>query len=181
MFIADPSIADVKVLSTNEIYVFGKKAGITSLQAISGNKRGSGDGDSPRRSSFISATIRKPSLMPRKLSRNPRRSHSTIKASGWWYVATHGTSMKRLPGTIRRPTIPTAARRLTLPRWTVRTRSIFVCASWKSTAPRCRASASIGVFGVNAGSFSLGVSKTSFIGRAHTQPVWLRQDRQFQH
>lgn len=43
VFIADPTIADVKVLSTNEIYVFGKKPGITTMQAISGNKRNSGE------------------------------------------------------------------------------------------------------------------------------------------
>lgn len=43
VFVADPAIADVKVLSTNEIYVFGKKAGITTLQATSNNKRSTGE------------------------------------------------------------------------------------------------------------------------------------------
>lgn len=43
VYIADPSVADVKVVTPTQVYVFGKRAGETNLLAVSDNKRAPGE------------------------------------------------------------------------------------------------------------------------------------------
>ena len=57
VFIADPSIADVRMVSSDLIYVYGKKLGLTNLMAVSG-RGGRADGTGARQEVSASALLR---------------------------------------------------------------------------------------------------------------------------
>ena len=57
VFIADPSIADVRMVSSDLIYVYGKKLGLTNLMAVSG-RGGRTDGSGARQEVSASALLR---------------------------------------------------------------------------------------------------------------------------
>lgn len=56
VFIADPTIADVRVVSSDLIYVYGKKLGLTNLMAISSVGGGQGQGDDKSTQQGVSAS-----------------------------------------------------------------------------------------------------------------------------
>ena len=57
VFIADPSIADIRMVSADLVYVYGKKLGLTNLMAVSG-RGGQTDGSGARQDVSASALLR---------------------------------------------------------------------------------------------------------------------------
>jgi pilus assembly protein CpaC len=57
VFIADPSIADVRMVSSDLVYVYGKSLGLTNLMAVSG-RGGQTDGSAGRQEVSASALLR---------------------------------------------------------------------------------------------------------------------------
>jgi pilus assembly protein CpaC len=59
VFIADPEVADVRVVSSDLVYVYGKKLGLTNLMAVSARAGGQGQGqDTGRQQVTASALLR---------------------------------------------------------------------------------------------------------------------------